>query len=323
MSTTPYDEFFDYQEMAPGVHVGVARPNAKVICNAAIIDLGGEAVVVDTQCRPSAARAVRSFAEMRLGLTVRHIVNTHHHWDHWQGNSAYVGDDVAIYAHPETRRRIASHGERMLTAQVETAAADIAAAVTADGQSADPDAVRRLDQLRDYATELPSISVLSPQHPVATEHVVTGAHRAVRLVHPGPAHTSGDLVVVVEDAGVVVTGDCVIGWTPFMGDARPDEWADSLDIVAGLGDRFVMGHGRPADVTWVRYFQSYLRAVVDETRRNRGAGKPDDVGVAVRARLEDRFRGRFDAHDPVNRPWRRLVMANVAHICRYLDHGSG
>jgi len=31
---------------------------------------------------------------------------------------------------------------------------------------------------------------------------------------------------------VVITGDAVIGWTPFMGDGYPEDWAATLDRLA-------------------------------------------------------------------------------------------
>src|ERR1700742_1770057 len=82
------DQYFRYYESHAGVVFGLARPNAKVVCNALIVDLGGDLLVVDAQSRPSAARSVIAFARRHFDNSVRYVVNTHHHWDHCQGNGA-------------------------------------------------------------------------------------------------------------------------------------------------------------------------------------------------------------------------------------------
>lgn len=81
--------------------------------------------------------------------------------------------------------------------------------------------------------------------------------RLVEVVHPGPAHTAGDAVVVVPSAGVVIAGDLVEqSGPPACGeDSYPLQWPDALDLLAALvprGGVVVPGHGDAVDVEFVR-----------------------------------------------------------------------
>src|SRR5262245_28210953 len=77
-------------KVADGVYAAVAAPRYKVNSNAAVILTNDGVVVVDSHSKPSAAQAL--YKEIQ-GLTkhpIRKIINTHFHWDHWQGNQAYA-----------------------------------------------------------------------------------------------------------------------------------------------------------------------------------------------------------------------------------------
>jgi cyclase len=59
------------------------HPPIIVNSNAAIIVNEDGVVVVDSHSKPSAARLL---VEQIKGITsepVRHVINTHFHWDHW------------------------------------------------------------------------------------------------------------------------------------------------------------------------------------------------------------------------------------------------
>ena len=50
----------------------------------------------------------------------------------------------------------------------------------------------------------------------------------------------------------MITGDAVIGWTPFMGDGYPEDWVATLDRLAQLDfTHIVMGHGDLAGRDWL------------------------------------------------------------------------
>ena len=83
-------DLFELKLVADGVYAAIAAPQYKVNSNAAVILTNDGVVVVDSHSKPSAARAL--YQEIR-GLTknpVHTLINTHFHWDHWQGNEVYA-----------------------------------------------------------------------------------------------------------------------------------------------------------------------------------------------------------------------------------------
>jgi cyclase len=96
-------------------------------------------------------------------------------------------------------------------------------------------------------------------------HLVTDAARLTARVEiiPASGHTSGDLLVLVEDADVLFAGDlCFFGVTPLAFQGDPGAWADVLDAVVGLAATIVPGHGPVGGEAEVRELQGYLRACV-------------------------------------------------------------
>src|SRR3989441_4030747 len=53
--------------------------------------------------------------------------------------------------------------------------------------------------------------------------------REIHLLHLGRAHTEGDVFVYLPKEKIVITG---VGWTPYMGDGYPEDWAGTLDHLA-------------------------------------------------------------------------------------------
>src|SRR5262245_65850387 len=80
---------FDLKPVVPGVYAALAKPQYKINCNAAVIVLDDGVLVVDTHSKPSAARAVMAQIKTVTDKPIKYVVNSHFHWDHYQGNEAY------------------------------------------------------------------------------------------------------------------------------------------------------------------------------------------------------------------------------------------
>src|SRR5437763_16166793 len=83
-------DLFELKKVADGVYGAIAATRFKVNCNAAVIMTDDGVVVVDSHSKPSASRAM--YAQLQ-GITkkpVLKVINTHFHWDHWQGNESYA-----------------------------------------------------------------------------------------------------------------------------------------------------------------------------------------------------------------------------------------
>jgi len=312
------DARFDIKRVADGVHVAVAAPAYKVNSNTAIIESDDGVLIVDTHSKPSAARVIVERLRDITPKPVRYVVNTHFHWDHWHGNEVYP----AAYPHAEivtnqlTREAMLRKGLKRIQDHVRQAPGEIAK-LEADLAAARSAAEReRLEaNLRLARSYLAEVKALQPALPtIAFERTLKlyRRDREIQLLHLGRAHTEGDVFVYLPKEKVVITGDAVIGWTPFMGDGYPEDWATTLDRLAELDfTHIIMGHGDVAGRDWLRTFRAYVYDMVEAVRREVAAGATlEEVKQRVPATLAPTYEKAFSAYGDY-RPWRTGVLGNI------------
>ena len=120
------------------------------------------------------------------------------------------------------------------------------------------------------------------------------------------------MFVYLPKEKVVITGDAVIGWTPFMGDGYPEDWAATLDCLAQLDfTHIIMGHGEPAGRDWLRMFRGYVHDMVEAVRAEVATGATlDEVKLRVTAKLAPTYEKPFSTYGEY-RPWRTGLLANI------------
>jgi glyoxylase-like metal-dependent hydrolase (beta-lactamase superfamily II) len=222
------------------------------------------ALVVDTLSTAGQAaelaEAVRAVTPHRWSL-----VNTHHHFDHCFGNATLAGDPpCAVYAHEETAALLRDRAET-----VRRRAYDEMLPV-------DPE----------LAAELARTRLLAPNRPVAGELTVDVGGRVVVLRHPGRGHTSGDLVVAVPDADVLVAGDLVEeSGPPSFEDSFPLAWPEAVaELLRQVTPRTVVvpGHGAVVGEGHVRGQHADLAALAWSIRDGHAVGAtPEQVAEAA------------------------------------------
>jgi glyoxylase-like metal-dependent hydrolase (beta-lactamase superfamily II) len=321
MTTGSPRPLFEFRKVADGVHVAVATPAYKVNSNTAIIETGDGVLIVDSHSKPSAARAVVQQLREITREPVRYVVNTHFHWDHWQGNEVYP----ATYPHVEvitntiTReamirkslKRIQDH-VRSVPAEVAKLRADLAAA-SDPGQRAE--LASSLQQAEAYLEEIRALHPALPTLAFENTMRIFKRDREIHLLHLGRAHTEGDVFVHLPKEKIVVTGDAVIAWTPFMGDGYPEDWGSTLRRLEGLdAELLLLGHGEPAGREWLAVFRGYVEDLVDAVRREVLAGATlDEVKQRVPDRLAPAYEQAFSKYGAY-RPWRTGILANIERI---------
>lgn len=312
------DAQFEVKKVADGVWVAVAAPAYKVNCNTAIIEDADGVMVVDTHSKPSAARVIVQRLRELTRKPVRYVVNTHFHWDHWHGNEVYPAayPGAEIVSNQVTREAMVRRGLKRIQDHVRTVPAEIATlrAEAASAPTADRRARLEAD-LRLAEAYLAEVKALKPALPtIAFERTMTlyRGDREIQLLHLGRAHTEGDLFVYLPREKVVVTGDAVIGWTPYMGDGYPEDWVGTLDRLAQLDfTHIIMGHGDVAGRDWLRTFRAYVHDMVEAVREEVAAGATlEEVKQRVTARLAPVHERSFAAY-AAYRPWRTGLLGNV------------
>jgi cyclase len=311
------DAKFEFKTIADGVHVAVAAPAYKVNCNTAIIEDGDGVLIVDTHSKPSAARVIVEHVRSLTSKPVRYVINTHFHWDHWHGNEVYPAayPNAEIITNQLTReamvrkglKRIQDH-VRQVPAEIANLRGQLAAAVGAERARIEGD-------LRLAEAYLAEVTTLQPALPtMAFERTMKlyRRDREIHLLYLGRAHTEGDVFVYLPKEKVVVTGDAVIGWTPFMGDGYPEDWAGTLDALGQLDfTRMVMGHGEPAGRDWLRTFRGYVGDMVEAVRKEVATGATlDEVRKRVPDLLASRYEQPFSTYGTY-RPWRTGLLGNI------------
>jgi cyclase len=193
-------------------------------------------LVVDTGLNDEEGRRLLEEIRKISSGPVRWIVNTHYHPDHRGGNSI-VGPDAVIISTKFTRDQVLRSWETQ---------------------------TRKTGQNRPHDYNLNEMIGFT----AGDEGRVTltlGAHD-VRIYHPGPAHTRGDLVVYFPDQQAIATGDLFLnGSCPAMDDGDMENWITSLDHILTLPvQHIVPGHFGLASKSELQHFRDYLASLRDQ-----------------------------------------------------------
>jgi glyoxylase-like metal-dependent hydrolase (beta-lactamase superfamily II) len=178
------------------------------------------------------------------------VVNTHANGDHCYGNELVAGAEIVA------SRRSA---EEMAEVPPSVLAAFVAAA---------PDLGRTGDYLAAIfgSFSFDGIEVVPPSRTFDGELSLRVGDREVRLYELGPAHTAGDVVAHVPDAGIVFTGDLVFhGGHPIVWAGPVQRWLDACDRILALDPAVVVpGHGPVGDRAAVEAQRGYFEWLLAE-----------------------------------------------------------
>lgn len=283
------EELFELKPVADGVYAAIAKPATKVNCNGAVILLDDGVMVVDTFSKPSAARALMEQIKSVTPKPVKYVVDTHFHWDHYYGNEVYLGAwpaGVEIISTDATRQNIEQRGIPRVKREIlevpkeiETLKADLAKAADATKKA---EIQENLRQTEAYLAELKAMRVTLPTLTFDRSLILYRQSRTVEILYLGKGHTDGDAVVYLPKEKVIITGDALHGWTPYMGDSYPYDWIRMLEATEKLDFDYIIGghggvmRGKGQFQMWEQYFRDLLAetaaayaqgATLEETRQ--------------------------------------------------------
>jgi glyoxylase-like metal-dependent hydrolase (beta-lactamase superfamily II) len=220
--------------------------------NAGLVTDGGASLLVDTLF--DLALTARMLEDLRAvspaAAEIGTVVNTHANGDHCYGNQLVAGADI------------------------------VASAASAKEMDEVPPSVlaglmRATDGLGEAGAYLQrifgpfSFDGIEPVPPTSTfdgELELRVGDRTVHLLDLGPAHTRGDVVVHVADAGVLFTGDLVFhGGHPIVWAGPVTRWIEACDRMLDLGATTVVpGHGPLGDRACIEAQRGYFEWLVAE-----------------------------------------------------------
>ncbi|MCJ7503352.1 MAG: MBL fold metallo-hydrolase [Acidobacteriia bacterium] len=283
------EELFELKPVADGVYAAIAKPATKVNCNGAVILLDDGVMLVDTFSKPSAARALMEQIKSVTPKPVKYVVDTHFHWDHYYGNEVYLGAwpaGVEIISSEATRQNIEQRGIPRVKREIlevpkeiETLKADLAKATDATKKAVIQENLRQTEA---YLAELKAMRVTLPTLTFDRSLILYRQSRTVEILYLGKGHTDGDAVVYLPKEKVIITGDALHGWTPYMGDSYPYDWIRMLEATEKLDFDYIIGghggvmRGKGQFQMWEQYFRDLLAetaaayaqgATLEETRQ--------------------------------------------------------
>jgi cyclase len=294
MATVAYTK--GLHELGDGLYAYLQPDGGWGWSNAGLITAGGTSLLVDTLFDPHLTRAMLEAMEP---ITERNPIgqafNTHGNGDHWYGNDL-LPDNIPIVATAgavEVMRASPPQAVHMLFNEVDL------------GPEFEAFAKKNMRRF-DFA----AVTERLPTDTFQEQHTLAVGDRTIDLVELGPAHTSGDAIAYVPDAGVVFTGDILfIEGTPLMWAGPIDNWLIACERILKLNaTTIVPGHGPVTDASGIKDVKRYLTYIKTEARKRFDAGM-DEEAAADDIDIAD-FR---DWGDP------ERIAANVANLYREFD----
>ena len=221
----------------------VSRENQGFNSNAGFVVTSAGVVVFDALGTPALGQRFRSLIAQTTRHPVKCVIVSHYHADHMYGLQAFGPSrgqpGAEVWAHAVVRDYLATEAP---AARLAERRQSLAPWVNAKSRIVVPD--RYLGE--DTTFKLGGL----------TFHVM----------HAGPAHTPEDLMMLVEEDGVLFVGDLMFtGRIPFVADADVSAWILAIERVLKFKPRIVVGGHGPAstdalaDLALTREYLLFLR----------------------------------------------------------------
>lgn len=304
----------DYEivTLAPGVHGFVwSDPMAQLVeGNSLFIVNEDDVVVVDTGLMPATTRRMIEELRKLTPKPVTHVVNTHWHDDHVNGNGiyreAFPGVKVIAHAHTRTdhqeqviakRKRNLDQAEQRIDGYLKL----VEKGVDDAGKPIDEARKKRItDFVATAKAEIPELRAVkdSPADVTFdTKLVLQRGSRTIEILHLGNGNTRGDAVILLPKERIAVTGDLLVWPVPFMFGSYYGEWPQTLEKLAALpADTLFLMHGSPQkDREYLKQVQALLRDIEARAKAAAATGLPVEE-AKKKVDLQD-WSGKFAAGD--------------------------
>jgi len=225
----------------PGLAGAASTRNEGFMSNAGFVITPAGVVVFDTLGSPSLAQEMVKRIRSLTKLPIKRVIVSHYHADHYYGIQVFKELGAEIWAHEGGKGVVGSDAAKLRFEQRKQILGK---------------------WINDRTQRFPEPDLwLSGD----TDFELGGLH--FRLRHVGPAHSDEDMVMFVEEDGVLFAGDLVFkGRVPFVGDADSKLWLNALEKLIALNPKILVpGHGGASntpmdDLTLTRDYLVYLRA---------------------------------------------------------------
>ena len=217
----------------------VSSANEGFNSNAGFVVTSDGVVVFDALGTPALGKRLAELIAQTTSQPVKRVIVSHYHSDHFYGLQAFKRPGVDVWAHELVRDYLATDAPAERLAE-------------------------RKKSLFPWVNEKTRIVV--PDRYLGENTVFKMGGLTFHVMHAGPAHTPEDLMMMVEEDGVLFVGDLMFtGRIPFVADADVSSWIKAIDRVLTFNPRIVVGGHGPestnavADLALTRDYLVYLR----------------------------------------------------------------
>jgi glyoxylase-like metal-dependent hydrolase (beta-lactamase superfamily II) len=275
-----------FQKVAEGLYYATASGTMTVGANSPIILTDTEAIVIDSEITPAAARALVADIKAITDKPVRYVIDSHYHYDHAFGNQIF-GPEVQIIGHENTRKRMLGNVLEQYTyrTSIDPVPARVEALRKRIADEKDPAQKalleRQVANSLAYLEQVKEIKVTPPSVTLDHEMTIYRPGRELHLMYFGRGHTDTDLVVYLPKEKIVCTGDLMESVISYMGDAYTEDWPATLDRLMTLDfDTVMPGHGVVfTGKAHIQAFQNYVREVHRQAMQMKKAGVAADAAA--------------------------------------------
>jgi glyoxylase-like metal-dependent hydrolase (beta-lactamase superfamily II) len=232
-----------YSTGNPGVP---GKDNEGNTSNAGFVVTSDGVVVFDALGTPSLGWALLQQIRKVTDKKIRCVIASHYHADHIYGLQAFK-----------------DHTDAVIVAQ------ERAGEYKDNEETADEKASQRLDQRRGvlFPWVDKNTRVVAPDITFKDRMTIAPGDRRLTLLYAGPAHSSSDMMLLVEPDGVLFAGDIVQNSRiPHMNsdDVSTTQWLAALAEVEKLDPKFIIpGHGKASTQAKeaIAFTRDYIQAV--------------------------------------------------------------
>jgi cyclase len=305
-SANPFE--YAWQELARGVWGGIRQDPFELPQegNSVFVVTDQGVVVFDAGGSPLMGESIVAKVRSVTGKPITHVIISHWHGDHMRGLQAIQAafPQIAIVTHPHSRDFIVTTQDRWLkrrVSMVPNIRKAIGAAFDKDkdlsGRPLVADEKAWLQKGLTITDQLDRennrTTYVAPNATFSDRMVLYLGGREIQFMHPGNAHTAGDIIMWLPLEKIVATGDIVTGPIPLMPSPYTNEYAAVLDKIKALDfQTLVPGHGR------VEHDSGYVDLLIDMFRSLSaqmkslvagGASKEEAIAKIDLSVVENRF----------------------------------
>ena len=222
-----------------GMSGAASAENQGFMSNAGFVVTDAGVIVFDTLGTPALANKLVAAIKKITKQPIKRVIISHYHADHIYGLQVFKALGAEIWAHTAGQEYLGSDEAQQRLQQ-------------------------RREMLKPWVDENTQLLPADKWLTGDSNFEMGGLHFELRYV--GPAHSTEDMAMHVEEDGVLYSGDLVFkGRVPFVGNADSRSWLKALDKLISFKPKYMIpGHGAASrtpvsDLKLTRDYLIYVR----------------------------------------------------------------